>query len=67
MEYEVDDLILPKLALPRPCPISIIVDDKGVRLFVGPRDWQWDKKTGKFVGCGTTLCQPTLESCAKKD
>ncbi len=35
--------------------IRIEVDEEYVKLFVGPRDWQWDKETGEFIGCGTCL------------
>jgi len=35
--------------------VRIVVDEKSVRLYVGPRDWQWDRETQKLVGCGTSL------------
>ncbi len=53
-EFKQDDLILPMLKLPEPCPIRIVIDDDYVRLYVGQRDWQW-RLDGSFVGCGTCL------------
>lgn len=53
--YETKDIILPQLELPNPCPIKIKITDKDVRLFIGPRDWQWDKETGEWLGQGTDL------------
>lgn len=59
MEYLHHDLIIPLLAkknrLPDPCPVKIKIDEKYVYLFVGPRDFQWDKETGKFIGAGTSF------------
>ena len=54
MEYIKNDLLLPTLHLPDPCPIKIVVDDKYVRLFIGTRDWQWTL-AGEFVGSGISL------------
>jgi len=53
--YETKDLILPMLKLEKPVTIRITGDDKYLRLFVGPRDWQFSKETGKSVGAGTRL------------
>jgi hypothetical protein len=53
--FEVDDLILPKLELPNPCQIIIKITDKNLRLYIGPRDWQWDMKTELLVGQGTDM------------
>lgn len=63
MEYKVEDRILGTLNLGDPCPIRIVDDGKFVKLYVGPRDWQWRKDSGKLVGFGTCLCQevPTEE------
>ena len=55
MEYKTDDVILPELDLPNPCPIRIVVEDKHVFLYIGPRDWQWERDTGEMVGSGTRL------------
>jgi hypothetical protein len=49
------DQILPQLALPHPCPIRVTVTDRDVCLHVGPRDWQWDRKTGTLIGAGTAI------------
>jgi cytochrome c1 len=59
--YKQNDLILPHLNLPYPCPIRIVVTEnrKGegyISLFVGQRDWEWNRKTGKFVASGTVMC-----------
>ena len=61
MEYKIEDLILPNLTLPEPCPIRIMLDGKNVRLFVGQRDWGWDYFTGKLTGCGTEINPPVAE------
>ena len=53
--FEHQDLILPVIKLPDPCPIRIEIKDDYVLLYIGQRDWQWDSETGELVGCGTTL------------
>jgi len=53
--YKTSDLILPTLNLGRQVKIRIEMDGENVYLFIGPRDWQWDRKTGKFVGAGTCV------------
>mgnify|MGYP001561319664 CR=1 FL=1 len=53
--YAVHDTILSMLLLPNPCEIRIDITEKYVYLHIGPRDWQWDRKTGAFIGCGTAL------------
>lgn len=59
MTYITSDRILPllgaELKLGDPCVIEITITPKDVFLRVGTRDWQWDKETGKFIGCGTTI------------
>ena len=59
MEYKHDDLIIPLLGnqgrLPSPCTILVKVNDDRIVLVVGPRDWLWDRKTGKMIGAGTML------------
>jgi len=55
MTYETKDLILPMLKLKEPVTIRITEDEKYLRLYVGPRDWQFSKETGKCVGAGTGL------------
>lgn len=67
MEYKIDDRVLPILSIPNPCPVRVVIDDKYVRLFVGSRDWQWAKETGKLIGSGAGLCLPVTESGAKRD
>lgn len=59
MEYKFSDKITPILDLPSPCSLSVRVDDDNVVLKVGPRDVQWDRKTGKFIGCGTDVSNMT--------
>ena len=61
MEYIQKDIILPDLQLPNPCTVRIKIDEKNVCLYVGPRDWQWDRESGKFIGCGTCLCAAAQE------
>ena len=51
--FELDDLILGKLKLPDPCPIKVLVSDKHVHLYIGPRDWEWSIESGELVSCGT--------------
>ena len=53
--YQEKDVILPNLSLKSPVRIRIEIDDENVLLFVGPRDWQWDRKTREFIGAGTRL------------
>ncbi|KKM21678.1 hypothetical protein LCGC14_1633080 [marine sediment metagenome] len=53
--FKIDDLILPNLSLPDPCPVKIEIRDGSLFLQIGQRDWQWDFEDEKFVGCGTDL------------
>ena len=55
MEYETKDLIMPILKFPDPTVIRITEDEEFLRLYIGPRDFQFDKKTGRCVGRGTCL------------
>jgi len=54
-KFETEDLILPYLNLPDPCPIKVEIRDNSLFLCVGPRDWQWDFDDETWVGCGTSL------------
>jgi hypothetical protein len=65
MEYETTDLIIGDLNLQDPAregcgpegtKIRVKITKTDVLLFVGPRDWQWDRATGKLIGAGTSLC-----------
>lgn len=55
--YEVlgGDIIIGMLDLPTPCPVKVTIQEKYVVLQIGPRDWEWDKETGEFLGAGTSL------------
>lgn len=53
--YTIDDLILPHLNLPDPCPIKIEIRNDSIVLYVGSRDWEWDLEEGSLMGCGTLL------------
>ena len=60
--FSINDLIVPLLAeqgrlrgnnTEPSCPIRVEVRNDDVRLWVGPRDWQWDRRTGALIGAGT--------------
>jgi len=53
--FETEDRVLPILDLGRSVKIRVALDDDNVLLYVGPRDYQWDRKTGKWVGQGTDM------------
>ena len=53
-------MLAQKGRIPDPCPIKIRIDDKYVYLDVGPRDFQWDRATGKFVGAGISFAGCTI-------
>jgi hypothetical protein len=53
--YEDDDVILPSLTLPNPCGVRVELHEDCVRLFVGQRDWSWNRKTGILSGAGTEI------------
>ena len=55
--YKTTDKIIGELNLQKRggTEICIEITDTDVCLYVGPRDWQWDRKTGKLVGCGTCV------------
>lgn len=67
MIYETKDLIIPMLTFPDPCPVRIEDDGKYIFLYVGQRDWQWDKATGRFVGAGTSMCGSVKKKNAPGD
>lgn len=54
-EYEHKDGILSLIKFPDPSKVRIVIDDKFVRLYVGPRDWQFDRITKECVGSGVGL------------
>jgi hypothetical protein len=56
-EYITDDLVLPELTLDTPCRIRVVVSPLYVRLYVGKRDWEWDRETGEWVGQGTDISE----------
>ena len=49
------DQVLPDLKFPGPVLVEIKIREDFIYLYVGPRDWQWDLKTGNLVGSGTAL------------
>ncbi len=53
--YTHNDLIIPILNLHKQKEVEIGIDitKDEVSLQIGPRDWQWDRKTGELIGCGT--------------
>lgn len=55
-EYKHEDAILSRIKFPDPTKVRIVIDDKFVRLYVGPRNWQFDRITKECVGGGTRLC-----------
>ncbi len=50
--FKVRDNVLPVLSLSAPCPIQITIREDAVVLAIGPREFKWNKKTGKFIQCG---------------
>jgi len=57
--FHANDLIVPSLKFPDPCPISIQIKEKDIVLHVGQRDWQWDLKDGHLVGSGCCVIPST--------
>ena len=51
--YAEDDTVLAKMQLPEECSIRIDIDDSTVRLFIGPRDYEWRRGCPFVVACGT--------------
>ena len=52
--YKTSDTVVPLLKFKSPTNIEILITNTDVVLVVGQRDWQWDRKTGKLVGQGTS-------------
>jgi hypothetical protein len=50
--YIDNDTVLPTLDLPAVTPITVRFNKDIVTLTVGPRDWEWDRKTKKLNGTG---------------
>lgn len=66
--YTYDDQILPMLGRKdslggENCQVTVVIREDSVVLRVGPRDWQWDRESGRFVGAGTALT-PTASKVA---
>ena len=59
--YVTKDRVLPMLKLPDPVDIKVAVNPETVALYVGPRDWNWDRSSGKMIG------QETMVNDAAKD
>ncbi|KKL47442.1 hypothetical protein LCGC14_2335520 [marine sediment metagenome] len=53
--YEFQDITLHLLSFSRPSKVRIVIDEKFVRLYVGPRDWQFDRITKECAGSGVGL------------
>jgi len=54
-QYKTEDLFLPDIQLPKPCPIVISITKNIVSVQIGPRDCNWDTASGELIGCGTSL------------
>jgi hypothetical protein len=50
--YTTEDRVLSDISLPDPCPVSVEIDDDSVRLMVGNRDWEWNRKTNELTAAG---------------
>ncbi len=50
--YADDDVILPCIALPNPCPIRVDIHEDRIRLFIGQRDWEWIRGCPDVSACG---------------
>ena len=53
--FKLEDIVLPQMDLPDPCPIRIEITDDSVLLFIGRRDFQWDKETQEWLASGMDL------------
>jgi hypothetical protein len=56
--YMEDDLVLPILSLPTPCPIRIDIHEDRIRLCIGQRDWEWRRGCPYVIACGTLFIPP---------
>ena len=65
-EYETQDMILSLIKFPDPSKVRIVIDERFVRLYVGPRDWQFDMSTKECVGAGTALCGKRAQNPCKE-
>ena len=53
--FETVDGVLATLPIPKQCPVSVTINERGyVFLRVGPRDWIW-KDDGSLLGSGTMV------------
>jgi hypothetical protein len=50
-----DDGVIPMLYLGAETEIELTVGEEEISIQIGPRDMQWDLKTGEFIGSGTYL------------
>ena len=65
-QYKINDLIVGAVKLPNPCPVRVEITREFVFLYVGQRDWQWDRKTGRLFGSGVGLCGSTVKGEGEK-
>jgi hypothetical protein len=59
--YAVEDGILPVLKLDSPVSIRIDIRPDGVALYIGPRDWYWQRGCPDLSGCGTLFDPPIAD------
>ena len=50
--YTDEDVVLPALPLPSPCSIRIDIYEDRVRLYIGNRDWEWNRGCPDAIASG---------------
>ena len=56
--YTTDDSILADINYTDPVHVAVEISANRIKLVVGPRDFEWDRRTAKLVGAGTQLPTP---------
>lgn len=66
MEYRTFDRVLEKMVLEKGVPIRILVDESTVKLFIGLREWEWERGSGKLLREGLVLGESRVVVGTKK-
>jgi hypothetical protein len=56
--YAIDDDVLPTLALDPAVEVRIDIEETGVELFIGPREYEWPRGCPDVCSVMTGFCRP---------
>jgi hypothetical protein len=56
--YAVDDSVLPLLNMYSAVEVRIDIEDTGIKLFIGPREYEWPRGCPDICAVRTDFCIP---------